>query len=160
MTDPRLIANQLDTGDIKHLAERYDFTQDFVRGLNDHEWSELLGCGLNELPFYLFDDDTFDTYLEDFADLGDADDFYDEDNPVEGSFDLSEVIERQLREPAIASAPMPKPIPISSGRKPAPKKAASKVTTKPRTYTQYSSPSHFARKVNPAKVTHHFELVN
>lgn len=144
MSDNRHYASQLDEVDIGFLAERYGFSVDFIRGLNDTDWLDLLGCGEDELPFYLFDEEDFDEYL---ADLNEGDDFYDEDNPVQGLFDLNYVLERQLNEPAIASAPAPKGVSKVSQMRPTPRPS------------QYSSPSRFSRKTVASKITHHFELV-
>lgn len=119
MADPRFFADQLDGEDITYLAERYDFTEDFVEQLDDKGWCELLGCGVDELPFYLFDEATFDEYLAEEAenyeasladDFGSFDD-YDPDNPEQGLFDLSDYLERQarqeMRSPNITSFPRP-----------------------------------------------------
>ena len=141
MTEKRFYAEQLDEADIAYLAHRYDFDADFVRGLNDDDWSSLLGCGLDELPFYLFDEDTFDEYLAERQDLADDYDFGDDDGG--GLFDLNYEIERQLSQPALA------PTPPTNYR---PKVSA--------VQHNYSSPSRFGKKPKPIVVKHHFELVH
>ena len=152
MSDNRFFyARQLDEADIVYLAKRYDFTLDFVRGLNDAEWCDLLGCGKDELPFYLFDEETFDDFLSGM-DTIEVDDNFDADDFEDGLFDLNYEIERQLNEPSITSVPASRP-----KARPAPQVSTSRYSNNP-----YASPSRYAakRKPVPTKVQHHFELVN
>jgi hypothetical protein len=156
MSDKFLYARQLDEADIHYLATRYDFTHDFIRGLSDADWCDLLGCGHDELPFYLFDENTFDDYLSGLDTIEVDDDFGggDEDEDGDGFFDLNYFVEKELTERPVSSFTPPASRPKA---KPAPVFTSSRYTSNP-----YASPSRYApkRKPLPSQVKHHFELVH
>jgi len=151
MGDTLFYSRQLDEADVVYLAERYDFEVDFIRGLRDADWCDLLGCSSEELPFYLFDEDTFDEYLAGMDTIEVDDDFGGGDEFEDGLFDLNYEIERQLNEPSVTSAP-----PLSRPKaRPAPQVTPSRYGGNP-----YASPSRYGSKRKPTQVKHHFELVH
>jgi len=142
-------SKQLDDADIAFLANKYQFEIDFTRGLTDADWANLLGCGESELPFYLFDEETFDEYLASTVDYFVDEDYYFADDSDDIGFDIDYEIERQLNQPKVVSSPLTTVAKATA--KPTPKVA---VKANP-----YSAPSRFAKKVTPKVVKHHFEIV-
>jgi hypothetical protein len=57
------VSKDLDNEDISYLSKRYLIQESQVRGMNDKEWCEFLGCQIEDLPFYLFEEcDDFSLY--------------------------------------------------------------------------------------------------
>lgn len=104
----RKFADQLTVDDLAFLGVRYNMAEEFLSAFTDGEWAEFLGCSIEELPFYLFDESAFDKYLADSAfervdptvgfDDFDPDNPYDHDHPDNGRFDLSDYLERQYQQ--------------------------------------------------------------
>lgn len=61
----RLFVAMLGDEDYAYLAAHYDMTESTMREWNDTEWCEFLGCGTDELPYYLLGDDTIYVEQED-----------------------------------------------------------------------------------------------
>lgn len=133
----RNYADLLDTTDVGYLASQYGEEEAFVRGMNDAEWCEYLGCTISELPYYLFDGagEEFHNHVYEM-DEGEPDD----DTFTEGTlFDIEDYLQKEFSKPA------PKVV-----TKPAPKTTA--------LAHNYSRPSAFASP-KPKVVPHHFEVV-
>jgi len=140
MSNRRTIADQICEDDVAYLANAYDLDQATVRGFNDADWCDFLGCGMYELPYYLFDENS-PAFVEDFD--GDAradinDDFaFDQDS----LFSIDHFIEEEI---------MRQPVPTTK-----PKSKALATTT-----NEYSRPSAFAHTgKSVSSVPHYFELV-
>jgi hypothetical protein len=129
----KVITSLLGNEDYIYLSQVYGLTVDFIQGMNDADWCAYLGCSVDELPFYLLDDEGGKTneafgLLDDFESFDEADTL----------FDLGDYIERQFAETPIPNA-LP---PVNKIR------------------SEYSRPSKYATQRKPKiVVTHHFELV-
>lgn len=51
-------SDMLMESDIMFLANKYKTDPDIVRSFDDAQWCEFLSCNEEELPYYLFDEDT------------------------------------------------------------------------------------------------------
>jgi hypothetical protein len=130
--DERRYADLLDTTDVGYLAAQFDEDEAFIRGMNDAEWCEYLGCTVDELPYHLFEDtgEPFEPVI----------DLVGEDEEFDGEtlFDIESFLQKEFKKPA------PKPV------------------VKPTSLVHnYSRPSAFAPKWKAPNlpIPHHFELV-
>ena len=57
----RRYADLLSNQDIDYLASVYDMDSGFIRGMDDAEWCQFIGCDVDDLAYYLFDDELFDS---------------------------------------------------------------------------------------------------
>lgn len=140
MSDLNKISELLTEDDYIYLSAAYDLDIDMVRGMNDADWCQFVGCGMTELPYYLFEDGEPMGEVEFLADEVAFDEIEDFEDTL---FDL----EAYLQDHA-GDEPLPQ---AKVNSKP-------KVAVKPIT-TSYSRPSKFASKAAPKVVPHHFELV-
>jgi hypothetical protein len=129
--DDRMYADLLDTTDVGYLSNEFDESEAFIRGMNDNEWCEYLGCTIDELPYHLFDDyfvPTIDDEIEAQYDQFDG----------ESLLDIEDFLQKEFKKPA------PKPVLSSTSL-----------------VHNYSRPSAFSTKkrVLNIPVPHHFELV-
>jgi hypothetical protein len=97
--------------DFVYLSKKYDLDLNFVRGMNDDSWCAYLGCQVDELAFYLLEDDIYEETLAIEDELEENyelfDERYDEDS-MDALFeetDLSELIIDLSRERESRSKP-------------------------------------------------------
>ena len=85
--------------DFEYLAKKYDLAISVVRTMNDSEWQAYLGCGKDELAFYLLEDNSYQDVLAMTEAFEELDEQYDDemDTLFEDS-DLSESIIDLARE--------------------------------------------------------------
>lgn len=151
----RRYADLLIETDIKYLAKVFELPEDTVRGFIDSEWCEFFGCEIDELAYYLLEDDVH-IHSEPFTSIPDETAFDD----LEGIddygtlFDIEDYLARQADEPPFAPLPKRQPAKKPATKKPVQKKVA--VST-----TKYSAPSVFGRpkKARLTPVPHYFVLV-
>jgi len=60
-TAARKYADMLSAQDVNYLASVYDMDSGFIGGMDDAEWCQFIGCEKEDLPYYLFDDELFDS---------------------------------------------------------------------------------------------------
>ena len=97
----RGICSALLPEDIAYLSSTYGLTADFIAGMDDADWCDLIGCAEEDLSYYLFDELITQTEPEDVVGLYGDDDFNDT------LFDLSDYIERQYKEKPISKTVTP-----------------------------------------------------
>jgi hypothetical protein len=124
-----------------YLSKKYDLDLDFVRGMTDADWCAFLGCTVEELAFYLLEDESFE-------------DYFDEDEQFEGSIFDDERYEDDSMD-VLFEDPylLGNIVDIASRRKPAPVAAPYAVAGFNRTPAPATKP----KKKEP--VPHHFEIV-
>lgn len=128
--------------DFFFLSTKYDLTIDFVRNMNDDDWQAYLGCGKEELAFYLLADDDYANTLELTeiyeASIDEIDERYDDsmDTLFEDT-DLSEAI-----------------IDLNRFREAKPSHP-SQASFTPQTFTPYKT----KKPAKPVPVSHHLEVV-
>ena len=134
------VSKMLIEDDYIYLSTVFDLEIDIMRGMDDADWCQFIGCSNHELPYYLFEDGEPMGEVSNLADEAAFDEIEDLEH---GLFDLEAYLQEHASDPPLPQATVAK--------KP-------KVSVRPAT-TYYSSPSSFASKPKAKVIPHHFEII-